>query len=212
MTPIRVAIVDDHPALREGTASLLAREPDIEVISTVGTVEDCVALSQAPDPPDVVLLDIRLGDESGFRMLSGDRPTDGRPSAARPAIIVWTGYDFPQYAAFAYRSGAAGFLVKTVPTAELVEAIRRVAGGGLHFSNRPDVRAPLISDRERDVLERLVGGRSNDEIGSDLGITTRAVEAHLTRLFERFDSTSRTELATRAVREGWLDLPKLPAG
>jgi DNA-binding NarL/FixJ family response regulator len=209
--PIRVAIVDDHPALREGTATLLAREPDMEVVSTVGTLADCLTLVEAPDPPDVVLLDIRLGDESGLRMLAGDRRRAGPPADARPAVIVWTGYDYPQYAAFAYRAGAAGFLVKTAPTVELVEAIRRVAGGGVYFSSRPDLRAPSLSDRERDVLQRLVAGRSNDEIGSDLGITTRTVEAHLTRLFERFDVTSRTELATRAVREGWLDMPALPA-
>jgi DNA-binding NarL/FixJ family response regulator len=207
---IRVAIVDDHPALREGTATLLAREPDIEVVGTVGTLAEIRCLIEGVDPPDVVVQDIRLGEESGLRMLAGERGTTGndtRSRAAGPAIILWTAYDYPQYAAFAYRAGAAGFVVKTAPTAELVEAIRRVAEGGIHFSARPDLGTRPLSGRERDVLEGVVDGGSNDEIGAGLGITTRTVEAHLTRLYERFAVHSRTELATRAVREGWLDVP-----
>ena len=207
MTRIRVAIVDDHPALREGTATLLAREPDIEVIATLGTLAEIRALVGGAEPPDVIVQDIRLGEESGLRMLAGDGAGDPPSIRPRPAIILWTAYDYPQYAAFAYRSGAAGFVVKTAPTAELIEAIRRVAAGGLHFSSRPDLGTLALSGRERDVLERVVEGRSNDEIGGDLGITTRTVEAHLTRLYERFDVRSRTELAMRAVREGWLDVP-----
>ena len=207
MTRIRVAIVDDHPALREGTAALLAREPDIEVVATLGSLAEIRALIDGADPPDVVVQDIRLGDESGLRMLSGDRAAGGRPAGSRPAIILWTAYDYPQYAAFAYRAGAAGFVVKTAPTAELVESIRRVAAGGSHFSSRPDLGTLPLSSREREVLERIVDGRSNDEIGGELGVATRTVEAHLTRLFERYDVRSRTELATRAIREGWLDVP-----
>jgi len=207
MTRIRVAIVDDHPALREGTAALLAREPDIEVVATLGSLAEIRALIDGADAPDVVVQDIRLGDESGLRMLSGDGATGARTTGRRPAIILWTAYDYPQYAAFAYRAGAAGFVVKTAPTAELVEAIHRVAAGGVHFSSRPDLRTLSLTVREREVLERIVNGRSNDEIGGELGVTTRTVEAHLTRLFERYDVRSRTELATRAIREGWLDVP-----
>ena len=207
MTRIRVAIVDDHPALREGTAALLAREPDIEVVATLGSLAEIRALIDGADAPDVVVQDIRLGDESGLRMLTGDRAAGGRPEGSRPAIILWTAYDYPQYAAFAYRAGAAGFVVKTAPTAELVEFIRRVAAGGSHFSSRPDLGTLPLSSREREVLERIVDGRSNDEIGGELGVATRTVEAHLTRLFERYDVRSRTELATRAIREGWLDVP-----
>jgi len=207
MTRIRVAIVDDHPALREGTAALLAREPDIEVVATLGSLAEIRALIDGADAPDVVVQDIRLGDESGLRMLSGDGATGARTTGRRPAIILWTAYDYPQYAAFAYRAGAAGFVVKTAPTAELVESIRRVAAGGSHFSSRPDLGTLPLSSREREVLEHIVNGRSNDEIGGELGVATRTVEAHLTRLFERYDVRSRTELATRAIREGWLDVP-----
>lgn len=208
---IRVAIVDDHPALREGTAALLAREPDIEVVATLGSLAEIRALIDGDDPPDVVVQDIRLGEESGLRMLGGEavvrHSSDTAGGPAGPAIILWTAYDYPQYAAYAYRAGAAGFMVKTAPTAELIEAIRRVADGGIHFSSRPDLGTRPLSGREREVLARIVDGRSNDEIAGELAITTRTVEAHLTRLYERFGVHSRTELATRSLREGWLDVP-----
>lgn len=203
---IRVAIVDDHPALREGTASLLDRESDIQVVALVGTLERIREVLAAADPPDVVLQDIRLGEESGLRMLAEEGGTDERIGHV-PRIILWTAYDYPQYAAYARKAGAAGFVVKTAPVAELVGAIRAVAAGGTHFGTHADLGVTAITPRELEVLRLVVDGMSNDVVGAALGITTRTVEAHLTRLFERSGTQSRTELATRALREGWLDLP-----
>lgn len=200
---IRVAIVDDHPALREGTAGLLDREPDIDVVALVGTLDEIRTLIAGPEPPDVVVQDIRLGEESGLRMLPGEPSASGPPGR----IILWTAFDYPQYAAYAQRAGAAGFVVKTAPVAELVDAIRTVAGGGTHFGTHADLGVTPVTPRELEVLRLVVDGMSNDEVGATLGVTTRTVEAHLTRLFERSGAHSRTELATRALREGWLDLP-----
>ena len=121
-------------------------------------------------------------------------------------MIVLTAYDYPPYLAAAHRLGAAGFVVKSVPLATLVDAIRRVAAGGLVFDRRP-VAVVALTPRERSVVLLVVDGKSNDEIAATLGITTRTVEAHLANLFERSGVASRTELATRALREGWLDLP-----
>lgn len=151
---------------------------------------------------DVVLLDIRLGTGSGLDLLTGPG------MAPLPAIIVLTAFDYPQYAEAAIRLGAAGFVVKTAPLPELIEAIRGVAAGGMAFAVRPSSSARLhLTARERDVVGLIVDGRSNDEIGTALGIGARTVETHLARLFARFDVASRTELATRALREGWLDVP-----
>lgn len=201
----RVAIVDDHPALREGTATLLDREPDIEVVALVGTLDEVRSLIAGPEPPDVVVQDIRLGEESGLRMLAGDEGAS--TDVPRCPIILWTAYDYPQYAAYARRAGAAGFVVKTAPVAELIGAIRTVAAGGTHFGSQADLGVTPITPRELEVLRLVVDGMSNDQVGAELGITTRTVEAHLTRLYERSGTQSRTELATRALREGWLDLP-----
>lgn len=202
---IRVAIVDDHPALREGTAALLDREADIAVVALMGTLDEIRALVAGPEPPDVVVQDIRLGEESGLRMLGGEGARDA--DRTEPRIILWTAYDYPQYAAFAKRAGAAGFVVKTAPVADLLAAIRSVAAGGTHFGTHADLGVPTITPRESQVLRLMMDGLSNEAIGVDLGITTRTVEAHLTRLYERSGTQSRTELATRALREGWLDVP-----
>ncbi len=199
--PIRLIVVDDHPVVREGTAALLAGQVGIEVVGTADSVDEAAALIARIDA-DVLLLDIRLGSDSGLRLLGGGT-SDG------PAIIVLTSYDYPQYAEAALRLGASGFVLKTAPIAELLDAIRRVAAGGLAFSVRPRSGAAVgrLSERELDVVRLVVDGRSNDEIAGRLGIGPKTVESHLRRLFERFDLASRTELATRALREGWLDVP-----
>jgi DNA-binding NarL/FixJ family response regulator len=196
--PIRVAIVDDHPVVREGTAALLGAQPGLRIVGTAASLEEAAPLLD-PAAVDVLLLDIRLGTDSGLTLLAGDAP--------RPAIVILTAYDYPQYAAAAQRLGGSGFVVKTAPLAELVEAIHCAAAGGSAFGYRPDPSAVALTRRERDVVRLVADGRSNDEIGVSLGISTKTVEGHLRRLFERLGVQSRTELATRAVREGWLEVP-----
>ena len=197
--PIRVAIVDDHPVVREGTAALLDAQAGLRVVGTASSIEEASSLLD-PSAIDVLLLDIRLGSDSGLALLGGGEP--------RPAIVVLTAYDYPQYVAAALRLGASGFVVKTAPVAELVDAIRRAAAGGLAFGRRPAAAAAAsLTAREREVVGLVVDGRSNDEVGAALGITTKTVEGHLRRLFDRLGVQSRTELATRALREGWLEVP-----
>jgi DNA-binding NarL/FixJ family response regulator len=121
-----------------------------------------------------------------------------------------TAYDYPQYVDAALRLGAAGFVLKTAPIGDLVDAIRRAASGGLAFARRPAVgpgAAVRLSVREFEVVRHVVDGRSNDEIGAALGIGSKTVETYLRRMFERLGLASRTELATRALREGWLEVP-----
>jgi DNA-binding NarL/FixJ family response regulator len=192
----------------EGTAAILRAEPDIEVITVAPSLEAAEAAGLFDgDRVDVVLLDIRLGTDSGLRALT-PVPTAGEVPPARSAIIVLTAYDYPQYAEAALRLGAAGFVLKTAPLPELVDAIRRVAAGGLAFSVRPaSAGLARLSPREHDVVRLVADGRTNDEIGSALQIGSKTVETHLARLFERLGVASRTELAMRAVREGWLDVP-----
>ena len=200
---IRLAIVDDHPVLRDGLASLLDREADLAIAATGATASDATRLLASPDI-DVLVLDVRLGQASGFESLSG-----AAQDAQRPAVVVLTAFDYPQYAEAALRLGASAFVLKSAPISELLGAIRRAAAGGLTFSKRPGP-AVTLTRRELEVI-RLVGeGRSNDEISTALGMGPKTVETHLRKVFERHDIASRTELAARAIREGWLELP-LPA-
>ena len=196
---IRVAIIDDHPVVREGTVALLGAQPGLVMVGAAASLEGAAPLLD-PAAVDVLLLDIRLGTDSGLTLLDGVQD--------RPAVIVLTAYDYPQYAAAARRMGAAGFVVKTAPVAELVAAILAAAASSTDFHCKLDLSAaPPLTRREREVVRLVADGRSNDEIGAALDITTKTVEGHLRRLFERLGAQSRTELATRAVREGWLEIP-----
>jgi two-component system response regulator DevR len=196
--PIRVGVVDDHAVVRDGTAALLEREADIEIIGVAGTLESAAALLALD--PDVLVVDIRLGEQNGFAFVREVATAGG------PAIVILSAFDYPQYVEAALRLGASGYILKTDPFGNLVSAIRKVAAGGIAYSVRP---APggrqRLSLRETEVVALVVEGRSNDEIGARLGISEKTVESHLTRIYERVHVGSRTELATRAMREGWIE-------
>ncbi len=198
LTPIRVAIVDDHPVVRAGAAAIVREAPDLALVGMAATLEEARPLLDRA-AVDVLLLDLRLGQDFGLSVFEG-------AGDSLPAIVVATSYDYPQYVEAALRLGAVGYVLKTAPVNDLLEAIRRAALGKLSFDLRP-VAGARLSSREREVVAAVVNGSSNDEIASRLGISPKTVESHLRRLFERHGVASRTELATRALRDGWLELP-----
>jgi DNA-binding NarL/FixJ family response regulator len=197
---IRVAVIDDHPVVREGTAALIRQEADMEVVGVASSLEEAEPML-ADYRPHVLLLDLRLGQDFGFRLF------ERVPPDSRPAVVVLTSYDYPQYVDAALRLGAAGYVLKTAPIAELLAAVRSAASGGMHFGVRPGGGEAPLSAREQDVVRLVTDGLSNDEIAARLSISPKTVESHLRRLFERHGLASRTELAARALRDGWLDLP-----
>lgn len=195
---IRVGVVDDHAVVRDGTAALLERESDIDVVGVAGSLESAALLLGLE--PDVLVVDIRLGDENGLELLRSLKESGG------PAIVILTSFDYPQFVDAAFRLGAAGYVLKTDPFVNLVHAIRQVAAGGVAYSVRPSPAGDRpLSQREIAVVSLVVEGCSNDEIATRLAISVKTVESHLTRIFERVHVASRTELATRAIREGWLE-------
>lgn len=195
---IRVGVVDDHAVVRDGTAALLGREPDIDVVGVAASIETATALLELA--PDVLVVDIRLGEENGLELVRSLVASGG------PAIVILTSFDYPQFVDAALRHGASGYVLKTDPFANVVNAIRQVAAGGMAYSVRPSASGHRpLSHREVGVVSLVVEGWSNDEIAARLGISVKTVEGHLTRIFERVQVASRTELATRAIREGWLE-------
>ena len=200
---IRVGIVDDHPLVRDGMTAPLREYADLEVVATADSVASGRRLLDG-EAADVVLLDLRLGQKSGLELL-----TDPGDAATRPAIVVLTAFDHAEYVAAACRLGAAGFVLKTAPITQLVEAIRRAAAGGT-LGHSGAATEPTLTHREQEIVRLMVDGRSNDEIGAALSISRKTVEGHLSRLFARVGVASRAELAARAVTEGWLDVPTIP--
>jgi DNA-binding NarL/FixJ family response regulator len=195
---IRVGVVDDHAVVRDGTAALLDREPDIEVVGVAATLETAAALLERA--PDVLVVDIRIGEQNGLDLLRELSASGG------PAIVILTSFDYPQFVDAALRLGASGYVLKTDPFVKVIDAIRQAAAGGLAYSVRPSpVGYRPLSPREVGVVALVAEGWSNDEIAARLGISVKTVESHLTRIFERVNVASRTELASRAIREGWLE-------
>ena len=200
---VRIGIVDDHPVVVGGLAAALNAVEGLEVVARAGTIRDAEGLL-ARDGLDVILMDVRLPDGNGLELLER---TGGTRTAA---VIVLSSFEATQYVAAAVRFGAQGFLVKTAPLDEVVDAIRRVAAGGSAFSAgqlREGVKGPVqLRPRERDVLRRVLAGQSNDEIATGLQTSTKTVEKNLSQLFKRFGVASRLELGLRAEREAWLEI------
>ncbi len=208
--PIRVLLVDDHPAILEAVGAAVRGAADMALAGTARTLDEAraaldearAALDEARAALDVVVSDVQLaGEAEGLRLLDA-MPADG------PAVLLLSSFDQPPLIRTAFERGAAGYLIKTSEVAEILDAVRTVAAGGTAFSAamlraiRSAPRRP--SDREIEVLGLLCGGASNDEIGVRLGVTEKTVESHLRRLFDRYGVLSRTELAVLALREGWV--------
>src|SRR3954454_23058498 len=202
--PVRVILVDDHPAILAAVSDAVSAAPDLALVGTARSLDDARALLGGARAVacDVVVTDVQLaGEAEGLRLLDAVG-TDG------PAVLLLSSFDQPPLIRTAFERGAAGYLIKTSEVPEILAAIRTVAGGGTAFSAamlraiRSAPRRP--SDREIEVVELLCGGASNDEIGMRLGVTEKTVESHLRRLFDRYGVLSRTELAVLSLREGWV--------
>ena len=204
---IRVAFVDDHPAMLAALAGAARDAGDLEVVGTARTFDDALALATrtGDDAPEVLVSDVQLaGEAEGLRLVER-LAVDG---TTRPPVILLSSFEAPALLRGAFEKGAAGYLVKTAELSDVVDAIRTVARGGSAFSAtalravRTAPRRP--SDRELEVLRLVCAGASNDEVGAALGLSEKTVESHLRRLFDRYGVLSRTELAVLAVREGWV--------
>jgi two-component system response regulator DesR len=202
---IRLAIVDDHPAIAAAIATAIVAEPDLELVGTASTSAEALTLV-AEARPDVVVCDLWLaGEPVGLDVVV---TLATRPHG--PRVLVLSGFDQPSFLRAAFEAGAAGYLSKAAPVAEIVDAIVAVSRGETRF---PDVTLRALRDaprrpsqRELAAIRLLARGASNDEIAVGLGISVKTVESHLRRLFGRYGVLSRTELAMLAVREGWLGL------
>jgi two-component system NarL family response regulator len=203
----RVLLVDDHAVVREGLALLIGRHAGLEVIAETGDAQEAVAIAAAQGP-DVVLMDIGLGDEDGVSVIEA---IHARSPAAR--ILVLSMFVDAETVRQALLAGAAGYVVKGAGADELVAAIRAVAAGRtfLHSSIAGIVLddglrwlragAPL-SPREREVLSLLAAGRSARLIGHALGISTNTVRRHLANTADKLGVHGSRALSRYALDHG----------
>jgi len=184
-----------------GLESALATCEDIAVRGQASTMAEAAELLARADL-DVVLLDVRVTDGNALQALAE------RPSDARPAVLVISTFSSPQYIAASIRFGASGFLPKSVPLPQLLDAIRAVASGRSVYGAEQRGHAYVtLTPKEREVLRLAIDGMSNKEIGARIGTSRKTVEGHLSDIFVKYGITGgRTELSIRAATEGWLEI------
>jgi NarL family two-component system response regulator LiaR len=214
ISPIRVLVVDDHMVVRAGIRTLLAPEPDIEV---VGEARDGTeAVSEALRlRPDVILMDLVMPQLDGIGAI--ERIMAGQPAAR---ILVLTTFEADDKIFPAIRAGALGYTLKDFGPAELVRAIHRVHRGEsslhpavarkvlqelAHPPQRPPTAEPL-TEREAAVLRLIAHGRSNHQIADALGIGESTVSKHVSHILGKLHLASRTQAALYALREGLASL------
>jgi DNA-binding NarL/FixJ family response regulator len=219
MNEIRLVLADDHAVVRSGTRELLEQEPDLKIVGEASNGEEAVRLAQELHP-DVLVMDVRMPKMSGV-----EATRRIKAEASDVKVLVLTAHDDDEYVFALLQAGANGYLLKTAEIEELVRAIRMVAAGQPALA--PEVTGKVVAqftsgkslpealsgsqhdydgltERELSILELVGQGLSNKQIGKQLFISDRTVQAHLSNIFSKLGVNSRTEAVMHAVRKGWI--------
>lgn len=221
--PIRLVVVDDHPIVRKGLVDLFGEAPGIAVCGQADTIAEATAVI-ATTRPDVAVIDLTLGTESGLDLLTALAKT-----APFVKVLVLSAHDEQLYAERALKAGALGYVMKDRSAMDLLAAVRHVAAGKTHVSadtaerilstlgpphRRGDTgRSPLerLSDREHHVLTLLGQGLSTREIAGTLGVSVKTIESHFAHLKEKLGARNGRELTRLAVSWTGVASPAVPA-
>jgi DNA-binding NarL/FixJ family response regulator len=209
---IRILVVDDHAVVRSGLKLLLDSEDDIEVVGEAGNAQEALLRAKLLQP-DILLLDVTMPGKSGIEVAR--EASDVAPDAK---VVMLSMQDEPSYVREAFAAGAHGYVLKEAADAELVRAVREVAGGGRYV--HPELGARLIvaeareqaaaaadplSDREREVLRLLALGHTNQEIAKLLYISVRTAETHRAHVMQKLRLDTRAALVRYALDHGLLE-------
>jgi DNA-binding NarL/FixJ family response regulator len=209
--PIRILVADDHPVVRDGLVAMLSTQADFQVIAEASTGREAVEKAAALQP-DLVLLDLEMPDMDGVEAL---KTLIARSPSMR--ALVFTAFDTDERILGAVRAGAQGYLLKGSPRDELFHAIRVVSRGGsllqpvvasklLQHMSHGDLKAPVLTERELEVLALLGQGKSNREIADLLVISERTAKFHVSSILGKLGANNRTEAVSIAVQQGLIEI------
>lgn len=208
--PVRVILADDHPMFRDGLKLALSAMDGVEVVAEATDGVQAVTLA-AEYQPEVVLMDVNMPSLNGIdatRRIVAESPHIG--------VLILTMFDEDESVFQAMRAGARGYLLKGADQDDIVRAVRAVARGDAifgpalarrligYFQVGRGVAVPFsgLTDRERDVLERLARGRSNAEIAKELFVSPKTVRNHVSNVFAKLQVTDRAQAIVRAREAG----------
>ncbi|MEU9338634.1 response regulator transcription factor [Streptomyces sp. NPDC048290] len=218
-TPIRLILVDDDPLVRAGLSFMLGGAEDIEIVGEAADGAEVEALVERARP-DVVLMDIRMPDVDGLTATARLRDRESAPQ-----VVVLTTFHAGEQVLRALRAGAAGFVLKDTPPADILNAVRRVAAGdpvlsptvtrqlmehaagapGGDRAGRARTRLAALNDREREVAVAVGRGLSNAEIAGELYMSVATVKTHVSRVLAKLGLNNRVQIALLAHDAGLLE-------
>lgn len=208
---MNIAIVDDDPFVRIGLRAILSSVQGWEVVAEAGDGQAAVDLANAPNPPDLILMDIRMPGMDGLEATRRISARDGAPK-----VLVLTTFEVDEYVFDAMRAGASGFVLKRIPPKDLIEAVRIVVSGESllfpastrrvieRFAVRSGRPLPELSEREQEVLRLLARGMSNTEIANELVVSIQTVKSHVAAILMKIGVRDRTQAVIAAYETGFV--------
>jgi DNA-binding NarL/FixJ family response regulator len=204
---IRILLADDHQMMRQGLKSLLAEQPDFEVVGEAGDGRTAVRLAQELSAA-VVIMDVTMPDLNGV-----DATRQLKSEAPDVKVVGLSMHPERQFVLEMLSVGASGYLLKDCPFTELVQAIRAAVEGDVYLSPKvagvvvrgrgaSNGAARSLTPREREVLQQVAEGRNTKQVAQSLHISTKTVETHRRQIMEKLELFSVAELARYAIREG----------
>jgi DNA-binding NarL/FixJ family response regulator len=203
---IRILTVDDHPLLREGVASMINAESDMQLVAEADSGAEAIKQFRSYRP-DVTLMDLQMPGMNGVDAIKAicNEFKDAR-------IIVLTTYTGDVQVLQALKAGAAGYLLKSALRTELLNAIRAVHTGRRHVSASIATEIAVrvgevaLSERELEVLRKVAAGNSNKQVAAQLGISEDTAKAHMKNILSKLNANDRTHAVTIAVKRGIIDI------
>jgi two-component system NarL family response regulator len=203
---IRLAIVDDHPVVRTGLRSMFESYPEVVVVCALSSGEEALTFFRG-NTADVTLLDLRMPGMSGVEVIRELKTMKGSGK-----IIVLTSYDLDEDIYQAVNAGADGYLLKSTPDEEVIQALRAVLAGKRYIPERVAVKLAermmrtQVTPRELEVLELIVKGLTNRQIARVLSVSIHTVRNHVDSILRKLDVSDRTEASTTAIQQGLIRL------